>query len=189
VAGNYNTQDKRIDKLASGESTTLLLTVKITGDDKASQFTTHILSQTNDPDLSNNQISIPVLPGKADVELEVEKLERVPTLPADSVQLLLTISNNGPADARNVYLQTDLSSDIEITSQKVLMGNYHIKDKRIDRLAVNDATILLLTVKVTGSDGKGNFVARVTSQLTDPDKNNNTVTFPVSVINQAKSVH
>ena len=75
VAGNYNTQDKRIDKLASGESTTLLLTVKITGDDKASQFTTHILSQTNDPDLSNNQISIPVLPGKADVELEVEKLE------------------------------------------------------------------------------------------------------------------
>ncbi len=189
VAGNYNTQDKRIDKLASGESTTLLLTVKITGGDKASQFTTHILSQTNDPDLSNNQISIPVLPGKADVELEVEKLERVPTLPADSVQLLLTISNNGPADARNVYLQTDLSSDIEITSQKVLMGNYHIKDKRIDRLAVNDATILLLTVKVTGSDGKGNFVARVTSQLTDPDKNNNTVTFPVSVINQTKSVH
>jgi len=69
------------------------------------------------------------------------------------------------------------------------MGNYHIKDKRIDRLAVNDATILLLTVKVTGSDGKGNFVARVTSQLTDPDKNNNTVTFPVSVINKTKSVH
>ncbi|PIT60350.1 SdrD B-like domain-containing protein [Snodgrassella alvi] len=187
VAGNYNTQDERIDQLAAGESTTLLLTVKITGAEKVGQFTARVNSETEDADLSNNQVSLAVQPGVADIVLEVEKLRRVPTLPDDCVQLLLTISNNGPMEARNIYLQSVLSSDLKITSQKVLMGNYNKAEKRVDKLSSGDAAIVLLTVKVNTENGKGEFIARVQSQLADPDKSNNSVILPVSVAREGKN--
>jgi hypothetical protein len=187
VAGNYNTQDERIDQLAAGESTALLLTVKITGAEKVGQFTARVNSETEDADLSNNQVSLAVQPGVADIVLEVEKLRRVPTLPDDCVQLLLTISNNGPMEARNIYLQSVLSSDLKITSQKVLMGNYNKAEKRVDKLSSGDAAIVLLTVKVNTENGKGEFIARVQSQLADPDKSNNSVTLPISVAREGKN--
>jgi hypothetical protein len=187
VAGNYNTQDERIDQLAAGESTALLLTVKITGAEKVGQFTARVNSETEDADLSNNQVSLAVQPGVADIVLEVEKLRRVPTLPDDCVQLLLTISNNGPMEARNIYLQSVLSSDLKITSQKVLMGNYNKAEKRVDKLSSGDAAIVLLTVKVNAENGKGEFIARVQSQLADPDKSNNSVTLPISVAREGKN--
>jgi hypothetical protein len=187
VAGNYNTQDERIDQLAAGESTTLLLTVKITGAEKVGQFTARVNSETEDADLSNNQVSLAVQPGVADIVLEVEKLRRVPTLPDDCVQLLLTISNNGPMEARNIYLQSVLSSDLKITSQKVLMGNYNKAEKRVDKLSSGDAAIVLLTVKVNTENGKGEFIARVQSQLADPDKSNNSVILPISVAREGKN--
>ncbi len=181
VAGNYNTQDERIDKLAAGESTKLLLTVKIKGTEKVGQFTARVDSETEDADLNNNQVSVAVQPGVADIALEVEKLRRIPTLADDSVQVLVTISNKGPMDARNIYLQPVLGSNLQITSQKVLMGNYNKAEKRVNELPLGEAAIVLLTVKVTGADGKGDFIARVQSQLADPDTSNNSVTLPVSV--------
>ena len=180
LAGNYNTQEERIDNLAAGESTTLLLTVKVTGSDKVSQFTARIKSQTEDANLNNNEVSIPVMPGAADIALEVEKVELTPALPADCVQLLLTITNNGPADARNISLQS-LSDDVQITKQKVVMGNYNESANRIDKLPIGEETIILLTVKITSASGKADFKARVQGLLADPNKTNNLVTFPVSL--------
>ncbi|PIT28555.1 SdrD B-like domain-containing protein [Snodgrassella communis] len=181
IAGSYNTQDERIDQLASGESTKLLLTVKITGAEKVGQFTARVNSETEDANLNNNQVSVAVQSGVADIVLEVEKLRRIPTLPDDSVQLLLTISNKGPMDAHNIYLQPVLGSNLQITSQKVLMGNYNKAEKRVNKLPLGEAAIVLLTIKVTGADGKGDFTARAQSQLADPDTSNNSVTLPVSV--------
>jgi hypothetical protein len=181
IAGSYNTQDERIDQLASGESTKLLLTVKITGAEKVGQFTARVNSETEDANLNNNQVSVAVQSGVADIALEVEKLRRIPTLPDDSVQLLLTISNKGPMDAHNIYLQPVLGSNLQITSQKVLMGNYNKAEKRVNKLPLGEAAIVLLTIKVTGADGKGDFTARAQSQLADPDTSNNLVTLPVSV--------
>lgn len=115
--------------------------------------------------------------GNADISISINIISQGSSniLLGRHALLLVTVKNNGPDKAKNIYLEPLLPPNIEITSEKLVSGKYNSTEGRIDKLKTGASTKIILKVRVISKDGKGDFIGRINAQTADPDLTNNMV--------------
>ncbi|WP_298499694.1 Ig-like domain repeat protein [uncultured Methanobrevibacter sp.] len=140
----------------------------------------NVTSTENDTDKSNNNASIPNITAKPIVDLRINKTVNVTATEVpvtEVIKFTITVSNDGPCDAVNVYVYEPLSDCLSIISNTT--GNntstiqwYDGYTWFIGNLTNGTNTTLTIEARIVYSGIIRNYV-NVTSNMTDIDPSNN----------------
>ncbi|PKL58205.1 MAG: hypothetical protein CVV34_03530, partial [Methanomicrobiales archaeon HGW-Methanomicrobiales-5] len=179
-----------IGDLASGDVVTITLTVEAIAVGETTN-TAVVDSTTSDVDTTDNTTTPPVTVDVFPVaDLSVTKTASAPTaLLGQPFTYTITITNNGPSTAVDVYTTDTLPSGVVYVSSTTTTGtvtaNAGVVVASLGDIAVGDSETIVLTVSTTTTGLKNNR-ARVDSSTVDLDPSDNlTPQVPVLVIRAA----
>ena len=141
-------------------------------------------STTPETDLSNNISDVDVaVVNNADLELTKICLEEV-VYPGDIITYVISVTNNGPADAVNVVVTDNYPAELTVISAQPSAGTWTMPDTwTINRIASGETVTMMMQMKLS-DDVDGNVTisnyAVVTSDTPDPNLANNDDTVDIS---------
>ena len=138
-------------------------------------YETIIVISSNDPD--NSEIMLPanltVIEREADLQVEKTASANIVNV-GDTITYTLTITNNGPQEARGVILTDTLPSLVSLLYAPAgCTETSGVINCEIGDLAVDATVTLTIAVTATG-DGYSENNVEVSSEIFDPDLTNNT---------------
>ncbi len=155
--------------------TTLVHTASVTAADQS------------DPDTSNNAASQNITvsaPAGADLELALLVDDPTPE-EGDTVVFSLTVTNNGPTDANNIEITTDLPVALAITGDNPEDGNFNQGSQiwSIPALNIGQSSTLEIQALVgTGTSGQTVNSSATVTALDEVDPNNGNSTASVDLL-------
>jgi uncharacterized repeat protein (TIGR01451 family) len=187
--GTYNTTTHiwTIDELRNASSATLTINTSFTAaGNKTNAVTVTALNET-DPILNNNyadataeiNVSEIIPPQKPQADLNVSKVvsSTGPYSINDEVRWVVTVRNNGPANATNITVAEDIShlTGLKNFSAVAGLGTYNTTTHiwTIDELRNASFATLTINTSFTTAGNKTNAVTVTALDETDPILNNN----------------
>ncbi|NLA23737.1 MAG: DUF11 domain-containing protein, partial [Bacteroidales bacterium] len=177
--------------IIAGGRCVLVIKGKVQDDATGNLVNTAIISHSDpitDPDLTNNESTF-ITPIKAMADLSITKtVDNSTPYVGDNITFTVTITNEGPSDALNIFAEDLLPSGYTYISHTVDNGTYNNTTGvwTIASIPYPGTAILTLTAKVNLPGGNNLNIASITGTDTyDPDPDNNTdseTTNPVNVI-------
>ena len=158
--------------LENGESQTLELLCQVT---KTGTLTNIVTINANeyDPDKSNNKDNESILvPISSDLAIVKTVDESNPNY-GDIVNWNITVYNNGPDDAYDVFVFDLMPEGLELLEYTASVGNYHDGTWIINNLANGESETLILRCLVKTLDEVENFANVVPSEYDWNESNNN----------------
>jgi uncharacterized repeat protein (TIGR01451 family) len=182
-----------VGTLANGATTTLTITVLVTG--LAARRNVAVASaQQFDPDPDNNTGSTEVVPQQADLAVTKSVDDPTPDV-GQIVTFTVTLTNHGPTTATGVVLRDELPANVEFVSATPSQGSYDSTTGTwtVGALANGATTELIIEARVTGPSAGTNVATVTAADQPDPDENNNTgiatITPPQADLELAKKVN
>jgi gliding motility-associated-like protein/uncharacterized repeat protein (TIGR01451 family) len=182
TTGNWVAPDWYIGTLTAGSQATLTLTVFVhpdITDGMTLSNTATVVAITQDPDQGNNTSTVDVeIFNRAD--LDVIKISTLDIIyPGDPVTYIITLANNGPADAQQVVVNDVLPSVLSFVSATASAGTWTEPDWTVGTLpAGSTETLVLELILSPDADGCSEVSNTATAESVtfDPDNANNSST-------------
>jgi uncharacterized repeat protein (TIGR01451 family)/gliding motility-associated-like protein len=175
-----------IQRIASGASETLTLTVSINPEGIYINCASIIMLNEIDPDLSNNIACASVVPfTQADLEI-IKVVNNDSPYVGDTVQFTVALVNNGPNNASDILVMELLPSGYSFISSNVgpdydpITGIW-----TVSTITSGDTLYLVITVEVNSTGEYLNCAEVINSNREDPDLTNNVdcaEIFPIPLI-------
>jgi gliding motility-associated-like protein/uncharacterized repeat protein (TIGR01451 family) len=179
TAGSWFIPNWNIGSIAAGGQETLTLVVLVpSGTDNGANIVNvaTVASTTPDPNTENNTSSVTVeIENVADLVVTKISLEDIIN-PGDTITYIISITNNGPADAYDIVLTELMPSELEYVSAMPSTGTWLLPTWSIPVIQNgNTATMMLKAILSPTVDPNTTVVNRVTLNATtpDPDEDNN----------------
>jgi uncharacterized repeat protein (TIGR01451 family) len=182
--------------LESGAQVTFTVSARVDSNAALAAVLTNavlIISNTSDPDTTNNFASISTTVVATDADLAVTMTGPSTIAPGDTGSYTITVTNNGPDDAQNVvltvpfpmdYLEIDISAS-NATAQNATSANLSVAfTETLPTLSAGAQATFTLHLApdpsaLAGADFSEDL--SVTSDTPDPDSTNNADAFPITV--------
>ncbi|MFJ9522996.1 isopeptide-forming domain-containing fimbrial protein [Kitasatospora sp. NPDC101801] len=185
----------KLATLAATASKTYTITVQLdpayTGDGTDVRNQAKVATDTADPDQSNNtsDASTGTLPGpgpnppapvKADVAITKKAASTTPVAAGESFDYTVTVTNNGPSDAKGVVVTDALPAMLKFVSASdgCTASGQNVSCPKLATLAAKASKTYTITVQLDPAySGDGSDVrnqAKVATDSADPDQSNNT---------------
>ncbi|WP_457031663.1 hypothetical protein [Kitasatospora sp. P5_F3] len=187
----------KLATLAAKGSKTYMITVQLdpayAGDGSDVRNQAKVATDSADPDLSNNtsDASTGTLPGpgpgpnppaavKADVAITKKPASTTPVAPGETFDYTITVTNNGPSDAKGLVVTDALPAALKFVSasDSCTATGQDVSCPRLPTLAAKASKTYTITVQLDPAySGDGSDVrnqAKVATDSADPDPTNNT---------------
>ncbi|WP_405017229.1 DUF11 domain-containing protein [Kitasatospora sp. NBC_00070] len=164
-----------------------------TGDGSDVKNQAKVATDTTDPDLTNNTSDAatgtlpgpgpgpnPPTPVKADVAITKKASASAPVAAGESFEYTVTVTNNGPSDAKGLVVTDALPAALKFVSASdgCTASGQDVTCPKLASLAAKASKVYTITVQLDpayagdGTDVKNQ--AKVATDTTDPDQSNNT---------------
>ena len=173
--GNYNpdTGIWTVGDLANGQLASLIITTIVDITNAEITNVAVVDSDTPDNNTDNNRDNDTT---NVDPEADVKVIKTVsnpkPTV-GDVITWTITVINLGPDAARDVVVEDNLPAGLKLISAKGSTGIFEDGIWKVGTLNNKEAATLVLTTKVTSSEGIIRNVAIATTTTYDPNNSNN----------------
>ncbi|WP_295112191.1 Ig-like domain repeat protein [uncultured Methanobrevibacter sp.] len=177
TVGKYDGSVWDIGNLAKGQVAYLTILANVTSVGNITNVV-NVTSTENDTNKSNNNASIPNITAKPIVDLRINKTVNVSSTDldvTDVIKFTVTVVNDGPCNATNVYVKEVLDSALRLViwnATKYDSFGYDNYTWVIGNMAVGENATLTIVAKIVYSGVIENEVY-VTSNDTDINKTNN----------------
>ncbi|GAA1182961.1 hypothetical protein GCM10009664_56360 [Kitasatospora gansuensis] len=187
----------KVPVLAAKASRTYTIKVQLdpayAGDGKDVRNQAKVVTDSPDPDQSNNTSDAstgglpgpgpgpnPPAPVKADVAIVKKAASTTPVAPGETFDYTVTVTNNGPSDAKGLAVTDELPSMLKFVSasDSCTATGQNVTCSKLGTLAVKASKTYTITVQLDPAyAGDGTDVrnqAKVATDSPDPDQSNNT---------------
>ncbi len=147
--------------------------------------TAEVFSETPDPDQGNNSSTVRTeIVSSADISV-IKSAEPNTALPGETLTYTITVKNNGPDTAQNVFLYDEIPQELTnvcFSSDGGSTWSAWVNPYLIGELAAGESRKVLISGTVTSSSrGVISNTAVVVSTTADPEPDNNTFTVETPV--------
>uniref|UniRef100_UPI001364C521 DUF11 domain-containing protein n=1 Tax=Streptacidiphilus albus TaxID=105425 RepID=UPI001364C521 len=197
TAAGQNVTCPKLASLAAKASKTYTITVQLdpayTGDGSDVRNQAKVATDTADPDPSNNTSDgstgtlpgpgpapFPPAPVKADVAITKKAASTTPVAAGESFDYTVTVTNNGPSDAKGLVVTDALPTMLKFVSasDSCTAAGQNVTCPKLATLTAKTSKSYTITVQLdpayTGDGSDVRNQAKVATDTTDPDLTNNT---------------